>query len=172
MALFFSCIFPHSSAANEEMWCNEIEPTVLAQMLIITLLTFTGALSRRKRERRANKQSTVPRVRRSVSDLMRELGEYYEPRAYRMSGQSFWVLHAMLLPKIEYYLKRKQSRRSNKRKRGARNGLISTSIRLSCTIRYFASGCPYDISLSHGISVTEVSRVSGLLLMLLTIAKS
>ena len=60
--VIFSCIFPHSSA-NEEMWCNEIEPTVLAQMLIITLLTFTGALSRRKRERRANKQSTVPRVR-------------------------------------------------------------------------------------------------------------
>eukprot|EP00978_Attheya_sp_CCMP212_P006030 scaffold13572_cov56-Attheya_sp.AAC.5 len=110
------------------MWCNEIEPTVLAQMLIITLLTFTGALSRRKREWRANKQSTVPRVRRKVSDLMRELGENYVPRAYRMSGRSFWVLHAMLLPKLEYYLKRKQSRRSNKRKRGARNGLISTSI--------------------------------------------
>jgi hypothetical protein len=103
--IIFSCIFPHSSAANEEMWCNEIEPMVLAQMLIITLLTFTGALSRRKRERRANKQSTVPRVHQSVLDLMHELGEYYIPCAYQMSGQSFWVLHAMLLLKIEYYLK-------------------------------------------------------------------
>ena len=39
---------------------------------------------------------------------------------------------------------------------GARNGLIPSPTCVSCTIRYFAGGSPYDIALSHRISVREV----------------
>jgi DDE superfamily endonuclease len=40
--------------------------------------------------------------------------------------------------------------------KGAVNGIITTPIRLSCAIRYFAGGRPEDIALVHGISNTEV----------------
>jgi DDE superfamily endonuclease len=40
--------------------------------------------------------------------------------------------------------------------KGASNGIITTPIRLSCAIRYFAGGRPEDIALVHGISHTEV----------------
>ena len=43
-----------------------------------------------------------------------------------------------------------------KHRNGAKNGIISLSIRLSATIRYLAGGSVYDISLVHGISVSQV----------------
>ena len=36
------------------------------------------------------------------------------------------------------------------------NGLIPLDVCLSCALRYFAGGDPYNISLAHGISRTEV----------------
>ena len=34
----------------------------------------------------------------------------------------------------------------------ARNGPVSTSVRLACALRYFAGGSPYDIMGKYGIS--------------------
>jgi len=38
----------------------------------------------------------------------------------------------------------------------ARNGPVSTSVRLACTLRYFAGGSPYDIMAKYGISHASV----------------
>ena len=39
---------------------------------------------------------------------------------------------------------------------GARNGLITSPIRLSCAIQYFVGGSTYNIAAAHGVSVREV----------------
>ena len=41
---------------------------------------------------------------------------------------------------------------------GATNGLIPSSICLSLALLFFVGGSPYDIAVSHGISVPEVYR--------------
>lgn len=96
------------------------------------------------------------RVRESkfVNRMFNEHGPGYTRRAYRMKADAFWKLEKMLRP----YMIRKRSRRvSQIRDRdGARNGRISPSIRLSAALRYFAGGRPDDITLSHGISHSEV----------------
>ena len=71
-----------------------------------------------------------------------------------MQSTSFWKLERMLRPHITRPRSAK-ARRLRKRD-GARNGRISTAIRLSAALRYFAGGRPDDISLSHGISHSEV----------------
>ena len=71
-----------------------------------------------------------------------------------MNARSFWKLERLLRP---YMSKPRSARVKRQRKSdGARNGRISTSIRLSAAIRYFAGGRPDDITLSHGISHSEV----------------
>lgn len=45
---------------------------------------------------------------------------------------------------------------TKKHKDGAVNGVIPTSTRLSCALRYFAGGSARDIALVHGVSHTEV----------------
>ena len=89
------------------------------------------------------------RKRKSVSDIFKEQGAYYTRRAYRMDKESFWELHKLIHP----YLR---SKRSRKRKVGAKNGLISTAVRLICALRYFAGGSPHDIALVHGVSHSAV----------------
>ena len=98
---------------------------------------------------------TVPRVRRDVSSIFRELGPGYVRRAYRMEQQDFWKLHRLLYLKIGYNVLPK-SGSTKKHKNGGPNGLIPSTIRLSVAIRYFAGGSPYDIALVHGISHSEV----------------
>ena len=95
------------------------------------------------------------RTRRSVNDIFNEQGPIYVRRAYRMHSSSFWNLNKKLkggngMPNMpgEGSTKTHQN--------GARNGLISTSVRLSAAIRYFAGGRTDDIALVHGISHTEV----------------
>ena len=89
------------------------------------------------------------RNRNNVFDMFEQYGPYYTRRAYRMTSQSFYRLHKILHP----YLKPKRRRGQ---RRGAKNGCISSQIRLSAALRYFAGGRPDDISLSHGISHSEV----------------
>ena len=67
-----------------------------------------------------------------------------------MDQDSFWELHRILYP----FLRGKGKDR--KQKLGAKNGIISTPIRLSAAIRYFAGGRPEDIALVHGISHSAV----------------
>ena len=94
------------------------------------------------------------RERKSVNKIFYEHGPGYTRRAYRMNSRSFWKLEKMLRPRL---CRARTKRAKEMRKRdGARNGRISAAIRLSAAIRYFAGGRPDDISLSHGISHSEV----------------
>jgi hypothetical protein len=91
------------------------------------------------------------RKRKYVNDIFNELGPYYVRRAYRMEPSSFWKLCRLLKP---FMVKESKKKCRN----GAKNGLIPTPTKISVAIRYFAGGSPYDISLVHGISHTEVFR--------------
>ena len=67
-----------------------------------------------------------------------------------MSKLSFWRLHSILEPLLPCSQRRK-------RKRGLTpNGDISSSLKLSIAMCYFAGGVPRDIMSSHGVSYTEV----------------
>ena len=98
---------------------------------------------------------TAKRKRRSMNSIFHELGDYYTRRAYRMDKKAFWKLHKSVYKEMGYNIKPSPTSKK-KHKNGARNGLIPSPTRLSCAIRYFAGGAPYDIALSHGISVREV----------------
>ena len=100
------------------------------------------------------------RKRQYVTKIFNEHGPIYTRRAYRMDASAFWKLEALLRPRM---IKRKSRVVSLKhdgsykrRNDGARNGRISTAIRLSAALRYFSGGRPDDISISHGISHSEV----------------
>ena len=93
------------------------------------------------------------RKRRPVGDIFDEQGPYYVRRAYRMDAAAFWELHLLLLP----YLKKKKSA-VKKHRDGAKNGLITTTARLSAAILYFAGGKADDIALVHGFSNTDVYK--------------
>ena len=91
------------------------------------------------------------RRRRKISSIFYELGPVIATRAYRMKPSSFWKIHKKLL--LHLYT----STNNKKRKRGKTpNGDISTVTRLSIALRYFFGGCPFDISLVHGVSHVEV----------------
>jgi len=91
------------------------------------------------------------RKRRSVSNMMDELGPCHVRRACRMTQPTFFELCGILQP----HLSPPRQNRRNKLK-GAKNGLISGETRLSSALRYFAGGRPEDISIVHGISHSEV----------------
>ena len=96
------------------------------------------------------------RKRRSVMSIFEEMGPNYVRWAYRMEQESFWKLHSLLRPYLEQRDQRQEGSNQKKHRDGAKNGLIPTSVRLSCALRYFAGGSAYDISVVHGISHTEV----------------
>jgi hypothetical protein len=59
---------------------------------------------------------------------------------------------------IKKYIKRHKNPKNNKKKDSGKNGAISTIAQLSCPIRFFTGGDPYDILVAHGISHMEVYR--------------
>ncbi len=84
-------------------------------------------------------------------------------RAFRMTYDSFWHLHAILLP----YIKTATDKKVSYERKGGRdggnyslppipNGVISPSMRLGAAIRYFSGGSPYDIMCVFGVSYSEV----------------
>lgn len=104
-----------------------------------------------------------PRRRTSIQEIYNAMGPRIFRRAFRMTLDSFWRLHAILLPHICTAL----SKNSKYECKGGRvggnyslppipNGPISPSARLGASIRYFAGGCPYDIVYMFGISYSEV----------------
>jgi hypothetical protein len=111
-------------------------------------------------------QHVISCVRRTVQEIRGMLGERYFRRAYRMPYEWFCRLHAILARRITAArLKARQDKLKGGRvgRRGGRyklppihNGRISTSVRLACALRYFASGSPYDIMVKYGISHTDV----------------
>jgi hypothetical protein len=92
------------------------------------------------------------RKRKYVNDIFHELGPYYVRRAYRMEAASFWKLCQLLRPFVVRVSLKKKFRN------GAKNGLIPLPTKVSVALRYFAGGSPYDISVVHGISHTDVFR--------------
>jgi hypothetical protein len=62
----------------------------------------------------------------------------------------------MIYSRLGYNVKPLRSSKKRTRTNGARKILISSAIRLSVSIRYYAGGSTYDIALVHGISQTEV----------------
>ena len=88
----------------------------------------------------------VRRIRKNVSDIMKEMGPKWTRKAYRMHGESFWKLHHMLF----------DTDVPRKRKRGKSvNGDILRSHRLSMALRWMAGGSKFDISPLHGVSMDE-----------------
>lgn len=126
--------------------------------ILLSALLVSGLWDKNKQKRRGSRGVTVQRQRRTVSSIMYELGRYCA-RFYRMDRVSFWKLHALLKPYIKKVSRKAACIDARKRKGGAPpNGKISSSVRLSVAIRYFAGGDPLDISLVHGISHSEVFR--------------
>ena len=69
--------------------------------------------------------------------------------------KTFWKLHKTIYNQMGYNI-RPPTKSKKRWKNGAKYGLITSTVRLSCAIRYFAGGSPYDIAIAHGISVREV----------------
>lgn len=101
------------------------------------------------------KNKMIKRQRKGINILFRELGPLYARRAYRMEVHSFWKLNSILTPCMDICTIPKNSS-PKLHKNGAPNGIVKSSTHLSMALRFFAGGCPYDISLSHGVSHSTV----------------
>ena len=96
---------------------------------------------------------TIPRVRKSLTQVFRELGPTYFRRSFRMS----WLNYRKLFNTIKNDLYTELN--SPKEDRNyAPNGPISLTVRLAAAIRFWAGGDPYDISVMFGISHTDVFK--------------
>jgi hypothetical protein len=92
----------------------------------------------------------MPRQRKDFKSMWEELG-CYARKAWRMTIESFNVLHETLQPKLE------QEFKLNERARGQYpNGEIPTKLRLSAALRFFAGSSIYDIMVTHGIGKQTV----------------
>ena len=93
-------------------------------------------------------------VRKSLeNDIFNQLGSYYITRAYRMDKETFYRLHTILQPQLEMHFFPKDA---GNRDIYANPYLIKTEIRLSIALRYFAGASPYDLVVTHGVSMTSV----------------
>ena len=93
--------------------------------------------------------STIKRTRKKVEDMWRELGSDAR-KAFRMNLDTFYLLHDILEPKLlEIFGKSDCPEQIT-------NGEISTKLRLSAALRYFAGGSVWDIQLTHGLSRNSV----------------
>jgi hypothetical protein len=133
-----------------------------SQLVVITASILIGSLAGSDDERPVRVINSVPRdkardrVRRGVESIFKEHGPYYVRRAYRMTEEAFWELHALLKPFMGSTRRKAGGKVQRHRNGGKNNGLICTETRLAVAIRYFAGGRPEDIAISHGISNSEV----------------
>ena len=102
-----------------------------------------------KKEGSRNGRPTIPRTRKWVNAIYRELGPTYFRRAFRMTLIDFKHLFGLLRNDIHRVMK--DSDRKN-----CPNGRIPLASRLGIALRYFAGGCPYDLMIVFGVSHTEV----------------
>jgi hypothetical protein len=94
------------------------------------------------------------RVRKDLEkDIFNQLGEYYLRRAYRMDKYTFYRLHHLLEPLL---IKHFFPKEGGNRDIYNNPYLIKTEIRLSITLRYFAGASPYDLVVTHGVSMASV----------------
>ena len=104
-------------------------------------------ISKAKSTRRAC--PTIPRIRKTVHQNYRALGEYYFRRAYRMSYHTFRQLYSKVKNSLHNTLYKTRTK-------NAVNGRIPLCSRLGIAICFFAGGDPYDIVQSYGMSHTSV----------------
>ena len=97
------------------------------------------------------------RRRQFVSKMFSEHCPIYTRRAYRMPASAFWRLERLLRPKM--IKKRLPKIAAHRKKDGARNGRITTAIRLSAAIRYFAGGRP-DVNKMGKVGKIKISNGS------------
>ena len=73
---------------------------------------------------------TVSRIRKSVSQIYRELGDTYFRRAFRMKMKTFEELFKILKPGLALAV-------GSKYKNHEPNGRITLTVRLGCALRFF-----------------------------------
>ena len=107
-----------------------------------------------KREGTRLDRPAVPRVRKNVTQVNRELGQNYFRRAFRMSYRTFFRLYRM----IEDDLKREigTKRFESDYVERSTNGPILLTVRLAAALRFFAGGEAYDIAVMFGISHSAI----------------
>ena len=76
-------------------------------------------------------------------------------KMYRMELGSFYKLHGLLKPQLDLIF---FPSGGGKRDPDTNPYLISTKLRLSIALRYFAGGSPHDLKLIHGVSMATVFR--------------
>lgn len=108
-------------------------------------------------KKRKQQPSHAPRKRRAVNSIFTELGPAYFKRACRMTCPSFRKLLQLIEPHLDES-SISQSRKKRGKVKSAKNGVISSEIRLSVALRYFSGGGSDDVSLAHGMSHSEVCK--------------
>jgi hypothetical protein len=110
-----------------------------------------------------SRTAAQPRRRQSVQEVYNTMGPLFFCRAFRMTLDSFWHLHAILLPHIRTAVSNNSEYKCKGGREGGNyslppipNGPIFTSTRLGAAIRYFAGGSPYNIIFMFGISYVQV----------------
>ena len=106
----------------------------------------------------------IPHDQRTVIEVYNCLGPRYFHHAYRMTFDSFYVFMPffplILWPRLKNNVN--ECKKVGRRAGGnyvlppMRNGPISSSVRLACTIRYFAGGSSNDIVVMFGISYEAI----------------
>ncbi len=104
-----------------------------------------------------------PRAWRSVEEIYTGMGPRYFWQVYWMQYESFWRLHKKLKMGIEsarlesrWYCKKGGGKGGNFLLPPVMNDPITTSVLLTCVLRFFAGGSPCDIMDKYGISYSEV----------------
>jgi hypothetical protein len=137
--------FRHVNAFNESPTKDFNEEFFLLQNVQTNMMAFHN------RRRRRRRRHLIRHKRRTIDSIIRELGDHYFRRAYRMTKKDFFKLVAILRPSLV------NKNTANKQvKKRAPNGPISPETRLSIALRYFAGGKAYDIALVHGVSHSSV----------------
>jgi hypothetical protein len=133
-----------------------VEPAVVA------------AVAHYMRKRAHGRKQRVPqikvlRLRISVFEVFSMMGPRIFRRAFRMTFDAFWRLHAILLPHIltsvdegRGYVRMGGREGGNYMLPPVLNGPISPSVCLGAALRYFAGGSPYDIMCVFAIGYSEV----------------
>lgn len=121
-------------------------------MMTACVLEMLSEDEQRTRRGRILGLKNTRRIRKSVESMWDELG-CYARKAYRMSMESFNLLHDTLEPAL-----REEFNVDTRSRAADPNGEIPTKLRFSAALRYFARGSVYDMMLTHGIGRQSVYK--------------
>jgi hypothetical protein len=150
----------HKKNQHEDDDDDNYSPSITIILVLAALacsMDYSQPIFGEDTQQKAVGSTTIQHNRRPVLTIFRELGPVYSRRAYRMSPETFYDLHLLLLPSLRYNRFPAIGSPQNNMN-GARNGLVPSTIRLAAALRYFAGGSVYDLAVMHRISCTEVYR--------------